>query len=264
MWTDKLAFIGAGNIAEVLIDRLTSIGSLTPSHIFATDISATRRSRLRQRFEGLLTSEDNREAPRFAKCVIIATPPHAVIPVVKEIHSLLSPDHVLLCLATSVSLARLEEAAGAVVAIRALINSPSMVGEGMNLVAFGHGTTPFIHQRVSALLDLFGLQFEVSDEQMDFWCAICSSGPNYIFPVIDTLMKAAMARGISHEQALIGASQVVLGAARLVQQTGKDPQELERLTNLHTLREDEAHRLFTEAYEEALARLKEATLPVGA
>ena len=263
MWTDEMAFIGAGNIAEIVMDRLVNLGSLTPAQLFACDISATRRAYLRERFRGLRTSEDPQEAARFSRCVVIATPPGAVLNVVHEIRPMLSANHILVSLATSVSIAQIEKAAGDVHVVRVLINSASLVGEGMNMVAFGHYVSPDYHKRTINLLGLFGPYFEVSDEQMDFWCAICSAGPTYVLPVIEALAKAAMSRGISHDQALMGASQVVLGAARLVQQTGRDPKDLERLSaSLCTLHEEEVQRLYTDAYEEALRKLRRAAVAV--
>jgi len=263
MWTDKLAFIGAGNIAEVIIDRLVTLGSLTPAHIFACDIRADRRAYLRERFRGIHTSEDPREAVQFAKCIIIATPADAVAPVMREIHPAFKADHIVVCLATSVPLAQLEKLAGETAVVRALMNTPSLVGEGMNLVAFGSRVSLDYRMRISALLDMFGPKFEVSDVQMNLWTAICAAGPTYVFPVIQALANAVMARGIGHEQALRGASQVVLGAARMVQQTGKDPMELEKLSaSLRTLHEDEIHKLYTEAYEDALRRLKEVAAAI--
>ncbi len=261
MWTDKLAFIGAGNIAEVLMDRLVTVGSLPPSQMFACDILADRRTYLRMRFRGLHTSEDPREAVRFAEYVILGTPAPAVSGVLREIQPALTPAHVVICLATSVPLAELEKVANGNAVVRALVNSASLVGEGMNLVAFGSRVSAEHRKAIHALMSMFGRKFEVSDEQMDFWCAICSAGPTYVFPVIRALANAAMAKGIEHEQAMVGASQVVLGAARMVQQTGKHPAELERMSaSLRTLPEDEVHRLYSEAYEEALRRLKEATV----
>lgn len=265
MWTDTLAFVGAGNIAEVIMDRLVDIGSLTPSHLFACDINASRRSYLRHRYRGLRTSEDPVEAARFARCIMIATPPEAVMGVLHDLKPALFPSHLIVCLATSVSLQQLEKAVGNVGVARAVINTPSMVGEGMNLVAYGSQISPDYRRRLGTLMDLFGPHFEVSDEQMDFWCAMCSAGPASVLPVIEALAKAAMARGISHEQALIGASQVVLGAARLVQQTGRDPKDLERLSaSLCTLHEEEVHRLYADAYEEALRKLRRAAVAVEA
>lgn len=263
MWTDKLAFIGAGNIAEVIINRLVTIGSLPASHMFACDVRAERRAYLRERFTGIHTSEDPREAVQFAKCVILGTPAGAVPGVMREIRPVLTSEQVLICLATSVPLAELEKLANGVAVVRALVNTPSLVGEGMNLVAFGTGVPADYRRRIGALLDLLGPRFEVSDAQMDFWCAICAAGPVYVFPVIQALANAAMAKGIEGEQALRGASQVVLGAARMVQQTGRDPAELEKLSaSLSSLREDEVHRLYAEAYEETLRKLKEAALSV--
>src|SRR5574341_774264 len=126
MWTDRLAFIGAGNIAEVIIDRLVSLGSLNPAHIYACDIRAERRVYLRERFRGIQTSEDPREALQFAKCVLIATPAGAVVSVMREIRPALTREHVLVCLATSVSLAQLEKLAGEAAVVRALMNTPSL------------------------------------------------------------------------------------------------------------------------------------------
>jgi pyrroline-5-carboxylate reductase len=263
MWTDKLAFIGAGNIVEVIVDRLVTVGSLPPSHMFACDIRADRRVYLRERFKGLHTSEEPREAVQFASCIIIGTPASAVPSVLHEIRASLTPEHVLICLATSVPLAELEKLSGGTAVVRALVNTPSLVGEGMNLVAFSSRVSPEHRRGINALLAMFGPKFEVSDAQMDFWSAICAAGPTYVLPVIQALADAAMARGIEHEQALIGASQVVLGAARMVQQTGKDPAELERLSaSLRNLHEDEVHRLYSEAYEETLRKLKEATASI--
>jgi pyrroline-5-carboxylate reductase len=264
MWTDKLAFIGAGNIAEVMIDRLVSIGSLAPSQIFACDIRADRRSYLRHRFRGVHTSEDPREAAEFARMVIIATPPEAVLPVMNEIRHSLTRHHMVVSLATAVSLAKLEQVAGETPVVRALVNTPSLVGEGMNLVAFGSKVTPVQHDSIISLLGLFGRKFEVTDEQMDFWLSICGAGPMYVLPMIEVLAKAAMAKGISHEQAIIGASQVVLGAARMVQQTGKDPEELEKLSaGLRAPLDEKTHNLYITAYEEAVRKLREAMVPVS-
>lgn len=80
--------------------------------------------------------------------------------------------------------------------MRALVNTPTLVGEGMNLVAFGNQVSAESRRGVNALLAMFGRRFEVSDAQMDFWCAICAAGPTYVFPVIEALASAAMARRI--------------------------------------------------------------------
>lgn len=264
MWTDKLAFIGAGNIAQIIMDRLIDVGSLAAGQIFACDNRFERRAYLRENYRGMHTSEDPREAAGFSKCIVLATPAPAVLPVLREIRPVLTRDHLVLCLATSVSLGQLEAVLGEVPVVRGMVNTPSLVGEGMNLIAFGRHVSPEFRRRIAALFDLFGPKFEVSDEQMDFWCAICGAGPTYVLPVIEALARAAMARGISHEQAMVGSSQVVLGAARMVQQTGRDPADLEKLSaSLSSLQEDEVHRLYTQAYEDTLHKLNEAAVLAG-
>jgi pyrroline-5-carboxylate reductase len=233
--------------------------------MFACDIRADRRSYMRHRFRGIRTSEDPHEAAEFARCILIVTPPDAVLPVLEEIRHVLTKDHIVVSLATAVTLAQMEKIAGDTPVVRALVNTPSLVGEGMNLVAFGTKVTPFLKDRIHALLGLFGRKFEVSDEQMDFWVAICGAGPTYVFPMIEALARAAILKGVGHELAMVGASQVVLGAARMVQQTGKEPEELEKLSaGLRSPREENIHQLYMEAYEEGLKRLKESMVMAGA
>lgn len=158
----RLAFIGAGIIAGVWMERLLSAGAAVPEQIMACDIRLERLEQLGQQL-GVRTSLNNRDAATFARMVIIAAPPSEILPVIREIRPSLGPDHSVVSLAAGVSLAALERELGAVPAVRVTPNTPALVGEAMNLVAYGTRVSETNRAEFERLLDLFGLWFEVPD-----------------------------------------------------------------------------------------------------
>jgi pyrroline-5-carboxylate reductase len=163
---------------------------------------------------------------------------------------------IVVSLAAAVSLVALEDAAVGRAVVRVMPNTPALVGEAMNLVAFGRGVGPAERARVIPLLDVLGVWREVADAEMDFWCALCAVGPTYVLPVIDALAAAAVARGLAPERALEAAAQMVAGTGRMVERTGRTPEQLKQMIGLRTLKEDDARQLFTDAYNEAVAKLQ--------
>lgn len=150
----------------------------------ACDVRPRRLEELRQQL-GVRTSLNNREGAAFGPIAVIATPPSEALPVIREIRPALGPESVAISVAAGVSLAALERELGEVPAVRVMPNTPALVGEAMNLVAYGTRVSQTNRASVERLLDLFGLWFEVPDEQMDDWCALCAVGPTYVFPVIE-------------------------------------------------------------------------------
>lgn len=252
---ENLAFLGAGIITAVWMERLLASGATGPEQIMACDVRPERLKELSKQLR-LRTSLENREGAEFARIVVLAPPPSAVVPVLREIRPALGPMHVVISLAAGVPLAKLEQEAVDTAVVRVMPNTPALVGEAMSLVAFGHRVSESDRRLVRVLLDVLGIWFEAPDEQMDFWCALCAVGPTYIFPVIEALASAATSHGLDAEKALTAAAQVVAGAAHLVLESGRSPAELKQMISLRTLHEEEVRKLFTAAYEEAVAKLE--------
>ncbi len=251
---EKLAFIGSGIIAGVWMERLLATAVVEPEKIMACDVRPARLQELAQSL-GVRTHSQNCQGADFARVLILAPPPGDVIPVLREIRPSFRAGHLLISLAAGVPLTRLEQQAGDVAVVRVMPNTPALVGEAMNLVAFGQCVTEADRKLTRNLLDVLGRWFEVPDEQIDSWCALCAVGPTYIFPIIDALASAATSQGLEAEKALTAAAQVVGGAAHLVLESGRSTAELKEMTSLRTLHEEEARELFASAYQEAVAKL---------
>jgi pyrroline-5-carboxylate reductase len=251
---EKISFIGAGSIAEAWLEGLLAKG-FSPEAMMACEPRAERRKEMTERW-GLRASDVNRDGAEFASVVVLATPPPLILPVLREIQPALRKGQVVISLGAGVALTALEAAtAGTCPAVRVMPNIASLVGEGMNLVAFPAALPAADRHRVEALLDLLGRWLEVEDVQMEDWSALCAVGPTYLFPVIQGLYLAAVARGLPPAPALKAVGQVVGGTAHLSVHGNRTIAQLEKMIGLHTLEEDEARRLFSEAYDRAVDRL---------
>jgi pyrroline-5-carboxylate reductase len=251
----KLAFIGTGRIAEIWIDRLLQTGTIGPEDSIICDTDTKRLEYLCSTFGLKLATTDAKEAVRFGRLIVIATPPGEVSRVLAQVRPDLSPDQTVISLAAGVSMAMLEAVLGDVPVARIMPNTPALVGEAMNLVVFGRTVSLSVGAEIEHLLDALGVWHVVDDRLMDYWCALTAVGPTYIFPVVEALSKAAAARGIPPQEAIDAASQVLVGVGCLIQGSGKDIPTLKQMIGLHTLREGQASALFTEAYNDAAEKL---------
>lgn len=248
-WQDKhIAIVGVGLMGGLLLDRLLSSGTCSKEQIIACEPRPERQKEIRER-HGVAVAADNRRAAD-ADIIILAVPPAEVLPVLRELAPLLRSGQLVLSVAAAVPLAAMEQAVGSEVAVmRALPNSPALIGQGVTPVVYGRTMTPETRTWADRLLACWGETIEVPDEWMNLCVGLTAAAPTYIFPVIDALAEAGVKGGLPHDIALRLAAGVVRGSGALVLETGLSPKALMALTPLQPLREAEAKALFMEAVE---------------
>jgi pyrroline-5-carboxylate reductase len=126
--------------------------------------------RIRAEFGHELATTDPREAARFERLIVVATPPGEVMPVLGQILPELSPNHVVISLAAGVTLAMLESLLGEVPVVRVMPNTPALVGEAMNLVVFGRTVSPAARADIEKLLEVLG-GWHVVEDGLSEWGA---------------------------------------------------------------------------------------------
>ncbi len=251
-----VAFIGAGKISEAWIERLVNSGSLPADHIMACDSSSERLDYLKRRYSGLKTTTDNVDGARFGSVVLMATPPPETVPALAKIRPVLQGNAIVISLAAGTPLQKLISAAAGASVLRVMPNTPSMVGEGMNLVCYPADTPADVRKGVGSLLGVFGASLEIEEGDMEAYGALRSVGPTFLFPVMQSIIDAAMAAGLSESLARKAAAQVFVGTGKLVGSNERTVAELSGMIGLHTLREPETMKLITDAHNEALGKLK--------
>jgi pyrroline-5-carboxylate reductase len=254
----KIAFVGSGIIAGVMIDRLLKAGTVNPESILTTDVRPGRLEDVKQQYK-VQVSADNVDAARFGDIIFVAVPPNVVTTALGELRGTLREEQIIISLAAAVPLALVEEVlGGALAVVRIIPNTPSLLGAGINPHCLGAKVSPWQVELVDELLAVFGATIRLEDALMNIASALTAVGPTYVFPVLKALAETAARHGIPEDQAQIAAAQTVLGAARLVLETGRKPDDLKLMIGTRTIQEDSAVTLFTEAVELAFTKISES------
>lgn len=225
MMAKKLAFIGGGQMAEAIIGGLLT-GQLCKSEsLWATDPVAARCDRLKSQF-GIRVGSDNRQAVSWAEVVILAVKPQTMPDVLHEIGAALGRTLVI-SIAAGVTIRSIgEQVSGARRIVRAMPNTPALVREGMTALAFSEGISEDDKGVARTVFEAVGRVVPVEERLMDAVTGLSGSGPAYVFQAIEALADGGVKMGLPRQTAELLAAQTVLGAAKLVLESGEHPAKL--------------------------------------
>lgn len=259
----RFAFIGGGNMAEALLKGLGSGLGVAPSCITATDILSERRRYLETTY-GITTTADNSQAVQNSDVIILAVKPQTMPEVLEAIAPVLTRDKLVISIAAGVTLRTLQNALGTNQrVVRVMPNTPALVLSGAAGIAPGSATTSQDVALVERIFGAVGKAVVVSDELMDAVTGLSGSGPAFVFAFIEALSDGGVLAGLSRQVATILAAQTVLGAAKMVLETGKHPGELKdmvtspagtTIAGMHALESGGMRGLMMEAVRRATER----------
>jgi pyrroline-5-carboxylate reductase len=161
-----------------------------------------------------------------AKCrlLVLAIKPQMVQTVVPELAGAMTAGHLILSILAGTATATLERLLGdAARVVRAMPNTPALVGCGATAICAGRFASAADMETAAALFRAVGSVSVVNETQMDAVTGLSGSGPAYVFSVIEALAEGGVNEGMPREVALELATRTVLGAARLVAESGEEP-----------------------------------------
>lgn len=130
----------------------------------------------------------------------------------------------MVTIAAGITLQFLEQSFGMPVkAVRAMPNTPSLVGEGITALCFHDLVLKDEREQVSNIFESLGQVEEFPEMLMNSVPAISGSSPAYVYMMIESLADGAVMQGIARDKAYRMAAQAVLGAAKMVLETGLHP-----------------------------------------
>ena len=222
----RFAFIGGGNMAEALIKGLLSGLGVTPQQIMATDVVPERRTYMQTTY-GITASADNKHAVQESTVVILAVKPQIMPTILEEIAPVVNSEKLVISIAAGITLQTLQRALGdSRRVVRVMPNTPALVLAGAAGISPGKAATAQDVALVEQIFNAVGRAMVVSDEMMDVVTGLSGSGPAFIFALIEGLSDGGVLMGLSRQTATLLAAQTVLGAAKMVLETGKHPGEL--------------------------------------
>ncbi|MBF0154201.1 MAG: pyrroline-5-carboxylate reductase [Magnetococcales bacterium] len=261
-----VAFLGGGNMATALISGLCQ-AALSPERIRVAEPDLQRRTTLQERFN-VTVQADNRAVLSGADVVVVAVKPGVVAGVLQEVRSALAPHALILSIAAGISLSRLSaDLPPGQPVIRAMPNTPALIGAGMTVLCSGIGVDPPLLTMAQEIMRAAGNVTVVQDEKlMDAVTALSGSGPAYLYLVAEALSDGGVACGLPRDLADLLAQQTLLGSSRLLAESGQHPAILKSQvtspggTTIAALRRLEEHAVrsaFMEAVVAAWQRSRE-------
>ncbi|MEW6622293.1 MAG: pyrroline-5-carboxylate reductase [Bacillota bacterium] len=227
----KIAFIGAGNMAEAMIKGLISSGLAEPSEIFVTNKADREKlERLNAKW-GVRTSYDRKNVLEDARIVILAVKPQDMETALLEIKGFIKDNQLVISTAAGLSLEWFEKRLNnGVPVVRTMSNLPCQVKAGATAVTMGRNTNGRHRFLVDAIFNSLGIVVHVREDLIDTITGLSGSGPAYVYLMISALADAGEQSGLSKEVAFELAVQTVFGAAKLVKESGIDSKKLVQLT----------------------------------
>ena len=220
-----VGFIGGGAIAEALIRGILQAGLLQPAQILVNDVNENRRAFLEASY-GVTAIADSQLLAAKADILFLTVKPNVVEPLLTTIAKAILPQTIVVSVAAGVRLAALEEKLPNNPIIRVMPNTPVAVGEGMSVLALGSRSCSEHGEKAAALFNAVGKTVMAGEELMDAVTGLSGSGPGYAFVLIDALADAGVRVGLPRQMSILLAAQTLLGAAKMVLETGEHPAKL--------------------------------------
>ena len=219
----QFGFLGGGQMATAIAKGAVQAGIAIDSEIVFFDTNADQIEVLKSKFPNCIIAKSPQEL--FERClrVVLAVKPQTLVDIASKLQPLVTADHLLISIAAGISLSKLTSCFQTERIIRVMPNTPCQSLAGASGIASALAVTPEDYTWCKSLFEAVGIVVRVSDEQLHAVTGVSGSGPAYVLMMIEALSDGGVMAGLSRQAALELATQTVLGAAKMVQETGVHP-----------------------------------------
>jgi pyrroline-5-carboxylate reductase len=267
----RIAIIGTGSMGGAILSGLLKSG-FNPENVSVSTKSTDSAERLTDEV-GVLSfamengDDANQMAVAGANVVLICVKPAYVTEVLADIADSLDDNALVISVAAGVTTAAMEKVLpDDVGVVRAMPNTPSIVGRGLTGISAGSRATDWAVETAVQLFETVGKTLVLDESKIDALSTISGSGPAYVFYLIEQLTNAAKYQGFNDEEAALLVNETFLGAAELLVSSKKTPEALRKQVTspngtteraIARMTETDLQKMFIEATDAALARAKE-------
>ena len=221
----EIGFIGMGNMGLAILHGL--LKDCEPGRFIFTAAHAEKMAAVTES-TGVPHAASNRACVQSCKYLILAVKPQYFDVVFDEIRDVLKEDQAVISLAPGQTISSLKERLGDEIrVVRAMPNTPAMLGAGMTGIAFGADLfTPEEKEQICAIFKSCGGVELVEERQMEAVGCVSGCSPAFVYMFIEALADSGVKYGLPRKTACEMAAQTVLGSAKMVLETGKHPGQL--------------------------------------
>ncbi len=230
----KIAFVGAGSMAEAIIRGLVEQRITSAEQLYVMNrTNQTRLLELNQQY-GVHIAPSQEQQQTFlhqADVVVLCMKPKDVALALVELRTALVRDHapLLISLVAGLSITKIISfVQNHIAVVRTMPNTSSTIGLGATGMSFHASVDEAQQQLAIAMFQAIGMVSLVDESQLDLVTGVSGSGPAYVYYFMEAMIQAAIEGGLPRDEAYALTIQTFLGAAQMVKQTGEDPKQLRR------------------------------------
>ena len=262
----RIGFVGAGKMATALAKGFLSAQCCRADQITASDVAEAAREHF-QKETGVAAGVSNINVVANSEIVFLAVKPQTMAAVLSELRDQIGPRHLIVSIAAGTTLDSLARGLGTSSRlVRVMPNTPCLVGASASGFARGGAATPEDGRLVAELLSAVGLACELPEPLLDTVTGLSGSGPAFVYVMIEALSDGGVRMGLPRDVATRLAAQTVMGAAKMVLETGLHPGALKdavaspggtTIAGLHALEQGGLRGCLMNAVQAATLRSRE-------
>ena len=262
----RIGFLGTGQMATALARGWLAANLMWPDRIVGSDPVEAAREKF-QSASGAKVVADNREVVTASDVLVLAVKPQSMAGLLAEIAPVVGPRHLIVSIAAGITLRQLADGLGTDRRlIRVMPNTPCLLGASASGFSPSTAATAEDVALVQRLLDAVGKAFQLPEHLLDAVTGLSGSGPAFVYVMIEALSDGGVRMGLPRDVATALAAQTVLGAARMVLETGTHPGALKdmvaspggtTIAGLHALERGGVRGALIDAVEAATRRATE-------
>lgn len=219
----RVGIIGVGNMGEALLAGLLHSGT-QPSEIIFAQRSSERAAVISTKY-GI--SQKPLAEVAGAEVVLLCVKPKDIAAICEEIKASLTPGSVIVSVAAGKTIEGIQAIVGDTVGVvRVMPNTPTFIGKGAAGISFGHKVSGIHKEFITKFFAASGVVVEVPEELQSAVTAMSGSGPAYFFAFVEAMVEGGKKLGLPEDIATQLAIQTIVGAAGMLEQSGKSAREL--------------------------------------
>lgn len=225
----KIAFIGAGSMAEAIISGIVRAQIMKKGKIVATNKSNRKRLESLEKKYQIQPLMDKEEVMLDADIIILSTKPYDLKDAVESIKAYIKPNQLIISVIAGISTDHISVLIESdVPVVRAMPNTSASIGYSATAISAGKYATDEHLGEAEELFNTIGTTTIVGEADMHTVTGISGSGPAYIYYLVDAMEKAAIESGLDKDIAMDLITQTVVGAGEMLKQSGESADDLRR------------------------------------
>ena len=219
----KIGFLGAGRMASAIACGMVK-NKFKAENIFAYDCLPEAGKALASLMNATLADSP---VELVTKCdaLVLAVKPQYLAEALQPISGMLK-DKLIMSIVAGVKIEKLATLTGASRIVRVMPNTPALLGEGCGAYTLSAAATADDRELAKEVLASIGECVELPEKQLDAVTAVSGCGPAFVYMFAEALADGAVECGLARDKANLYAAQTLLGAARMLIESGKHPGEL--------------------------------------